>query len=76
MGVLLDDVYDKKKKTQIEIARLMHYCFVEKFDLTDKTVVVINENDPQWKVDLTNLVLRPVKVAQDEKKNKINTYRP
>lgn len=70
MGVLLDDAYDKKKKTHIEIARLLYYCFIEKFDLTDKTVVVINENDPQWKVDLTNLVLRPVKDTLDEKKIK------
>ena len=58
---VLDDSNDKKKKFRIEIARWLYYCFVEKFDLNDKTLVIINENDPQWRLDLSKFVLHSMK---------------
>lgn len=45
------------KRVQIRINRLLYYCFIEQFDLRDKSLVVVNRNDPAWKLDLSKLEL-------------------
>ncbi|SEW24334.1 NUMOD4 motif-containing protein [Chryseobacterium wanjuense] len=70
MCVVLDDLYDKKKKSRIEIARFLFHCFVKAIDLNDKTLIVLNENNPQWELDLSKLVLRSVKDIPKGKKLK------
>lgn len=45
------------KLTNIAITRVLYYCFVEEFDLDDKTLAVINENDPLWMLDVSKLSL-------------------
>ncbi|REC61311.1 hypothetical protein DRF65_16480 [Chryseobacterium pennae] len=73
MNVVLDDLHDSKKKTHMEIARLLYYCFIKKFDLNDKKSVVINNNKPQWKIDLSKLILHSNKEVPEE--NKIKSVR-
>jgi len=55
------------KKASIVITRFMYYCFVNEFDLNDKTLVVINRNDPLWDLDVTKLSLRSDHSIADEK---------
>jgi hypothetical protein len=43
----------------ISVTRLLYYCFVEKFDLSDKKLVVVNQNDPSWDLDISLLILCP-----------------
>jgi hypothetical protein len=44
----------------IAIIRMLYYCFIEKFDLKDRNRVIINENDPQWDIDISKLTLQSV----------------
>lgn len=50
----------KRKNTCLTITKLLYYCFVEKFDLNDNTIVVANNNNPLWNIELSNLSLRPI----------------
>lgn len=70
MCVILDDLYDRKKDTRIEIGRYLFHCFIRPFDLNDKTLIVLNENDTQWELDQPKLVLRSVKDIPKRKKLK------
>lgn len=60
------------KRTNITIARVLYYCFVEEFDLNDKTLVVVNQNDPFWNMDISKLSLRSVYSMLKEKKQEEN----
>lgn len=42
----------------IAITRLLYYCFIEKFDLKDKNLVIVNESNPQWDIDISELTLQ------------------
>ena len=48
------------KGYNIAITRILYYCFIEKFDLKDRNLVIINENDPQWDLDISKLTLQSV----------------
>lgn len=50
----------KRKNTCLTITKLLYYCFVEKFDLNDKSIVVGNNNNPRWNIELSNLSLSPI----------------
>ncbi|MCS3533054.1 NUMOD4 domain-containing protein [Chryseobacterium sp. JUb7] len=45
------------KRIQIRINRLLYYCFVKKFDLKNKALVIVNKNNPKWDLDVANLEL-------------------
>lgn len=48
------------KSYNIAIIRLLYYCFIEEFDLKDRSLVIVNENDPQWDIDISTLTLKSV----------------
>ncbi|WP_241280108.1 NUMOD4 domain-containing protein [Chryseobacterium cucumeris] len=47
-------------KTHIIITRLLYHLFVKEFDIHDRTLVVVNKNNPLWDIDLSKLSLEPV----------------
>jgi len=58
------------KTARIAIPRIMYYCFIEEFDLNDKTLLVVNRNKPLWNMDLSKLSLRPLNLMLEEKRKK------
>jgi hypothetical protein len=48
---------DNEKRFQISLNRLLYYCFVKPFDLNDKTIVICNQSQPMWDIDLSKLSL-------------------
>ncbi|GEN67891.1 NUMOD4 domain-containing protein [Chryseobacterium rhizosphaerae] len=46
-----------KKGVQITLNRLLYYCFVKPFDLNDKTIVINNQSQPMWNIELSKLSL-------------------
>ncbi|WP_317168606.1 NUMOD4 domain-containing protein [Chryseobacterium sp. C-204] len=50
----------KRKNTCLTITKLLYNCFVEKFDLNDNTIIVANNNNPLWNIEVSNLSLRPI----------------
>lgn len=60
---------DKGKNTRVTVTRLLYYCFVEKFDIDSKTLVVANRNEPLWNIDITKLSLQPIYSVLKGKKN-------
>ncbi len=50
----------KGKRVQIRINKYLYYCFIEEFDLKNRTNVVINESKPLWNIDMANLSLRHI----------------
>ncbi|MDN5479748.1 MAG: hypothetical protein L0G39_22715 [Chryseobacterium sp.] len=51
-------VHKKEDKAQKMLLRLLYCCFVEEFDLNNRTLRVVNENQPLWDIDLSKLSLR------------------
>ena len=45
------------KDVSVTVSKLLYYCFVQEFDLKDKTLVVVNNNNPQWNIDMSKLSL-------------------
>jgi hypothetical protein len=62
-------LYNNEEKIYIPVSRLLYYCFVKEFDINDKTLVVINKNEPKWKMNLSKLSLQLVfdKLQKEEK---------
>lgn len=48
----------KGKRINITITRVLYYCFVEEFDLSDKTLAIVNQSEPLWDFGLSKLSLR------------------
>ncbi|MFS4432177.1 NUMOD4 domain-containing protein [Chryseobacterium sp. S90] len=48
----------KSRKTLLVISRLLYYSFVEEFDMNNKTLIIINENQPIWDFDISKLKLK------------------
>jgi hypothetical protein len=65
-------VHKKEDKAQKMLLRILYYCFIEEFDLNNRTLRVVNENEPLWNIDLSKLSLRPMADAFNKKniKNK------
>jgi hypothetical protein len=55
---LYTNLSHKGKRTQIRLNKYLYYCFVKKFDLNDRSLVVINKNQPLWNIDISKLELR------------------
>ncbi|WP_123902682.1 NUMOD4 domain-containing protein [Chryseobacterium elymi] len=52
------------------LPRMLYYCFFEEFDLNDRTLWIINENETLWDMDLSKLSLRSMADALNERKTK------
>ncbi|MDI1254662.1 MAG: NUMOD4 domain-containing protein [Flavobacterium sp.] len=50
----------KGKNTCVTITRLLYSCFVEEFDIYSKRLVVVNQNESQWDMDISKLSLHPI----------------
>lgn len=63
------ELHDNEKKVYVSVFRLLYYHFVKEFDLNDKTLIVINQNEPQWEVKLSKLSLQhtPSKFTKESK---------
>ncbi|AZA52052.1 NUMOD4 domain-containing protein [Chryseobacterium sp. G0201] len=51
---------DNEKKVYASVSRLLYYYFVKEFDINDKTLIIINENEPKWDIDISKLSLQKV----------------
>ncbi|WP_110366730.1 NUMOD4 domain-containing protein [Chryseobacterium sp. CBTAP 102] len=40
------------------LPRMLYYCFIEEFDLNDRTLWIVNKNETQWDIDMSKLLLR------------------
>lgn len=57
------------KRVQIRLYKYLYYCFVKKFDMNDRSLVVINKNEPSWNLDTSNLELRSAAYHLNKKDN-------
>ncbi|WP_312171453.1 NUMOD4 domain-containing protein [Chryseobacterium sp.] len=59
------------KRVQVRINQMLYYCFIEEFDMKNKSLVVVNKSEPLWNIDISKLSLRPIhsffKTKQSEK---------
>ncbi|PTT76420.1 MULTISPECIES: NUMOD4 domain-containing protein [unclassified Chryseobacterium] len=60
-------VHKKEDKAQKMLLRMLYYCFIEEFDLNNRTLRVVNENEPLWDIDLSRLSLRSMADAFNKK---------
>lgn len=58
-----------RKYVRIVISKLLYYCFVEKFDLSDRNLMVVNQNDPQWDIHISKLSLHTANYVLRGSKN-------
>ncbi|MET3539209.1 NUMOD4 domain-containing protein [Chryseobacterium limigenitum] len=54
------NLHYNRKKINIRINKLLYYCFVKEFDLSDRTIGVVNQSEPLWDIDITKLSLHSV----------------
>ncbi len=54
-------------------ARLVYYHFVEKFDMDDLSITIINKNQPLWNIDISNLELCSSAYHLNKKKSHTKT---
>lgn len=54
------DLSSNGKRVQVRINQMLYYCFVEEFDMKDRTLVVVNQSDPLWDIDISKLSLNPI----------------
>lgn len=47
------------KYIRVVMSKLLYCCFVEKFDLSDRNLMVVNKSNPQWDIDISKLSLHP-----------------
>lgn len=57
----------------ITITRMLYYCFIEKFDLKDRSLVIVNKNDLQWDLDISKLTLESVTEVLTERNKQYAT---
>lgn len=55
---LYTDLSCNGKRIQIRITRLLYFCFVKQFDMNDRALVIVNENEPLWDLDISKLKLK------------------
>lgn len=56
-GYLYVNLSHQCKRVRIRLNRYLYYCFVEKFDFNDRSIVIVNRNEPFWNIDIANLEL-------------------
>ncbi|AZA84958.1 hypothetical protein C1637_22015 [Chryseobacterium lactis] len=60
------------KSYTIAITRMLYYCFIEKFDLKNRNLVIVNGNDSQWDIDILKLSLQSINdILTERNKTKI-----
>lgn len=64
---LLCTLRNEGKYVRVIMSKLLYYCFVEKFDLSDRNLMVVNESDPLWDIDISKLSLHPANYVLKEK---------
>ncbi len=42
----------------VTIIRMLYYCFIEQFDLKNKTLIVQNASYPHWDIDISKITLQ------------------
>ncbi|MCW3167866.1 NUMOD4 domain-containing protein [Chryseobacterium sp. 09-1422] len=57
----------ERKYVRVVISKLLYCCFVEKFDLSDRNLMVVNESDPLWDIDISKLSLHPANYVLKKK---------
>ncbi|WP_396142718.1 NUMOD4 domain-containing protein [Flavobacterium sp.] len=62
----------KGKTTRITTPRLLYYCFVEKFDIYNKTMVVVNDSESPWNMDISKLSLQSIHSVLKRNYNKVS----
>lgn len=50
------------------ITRLIYYCFIDKFDVNDKKLVIDNQNEKIWDIDLSKLSLCSINSLLNQKR--------
>lgn len=61
---------NERKYVRVVISKLLYCCFVEKFDLSDRNLMVMNESDPLWDISISKLSLHPANYVLKEKVQK------
>lgn len=62
-------LHDNKKKKHVSVFRLLYYYFVKEFDLSDKRLIVINENEPKWNINISKLSLQKIDDKSQKEEN-------
>ncbi|RMZ61260.1 hypothetical protein D1632_00155 [Chryseobacterium nematophagum] len=66
---LYTNLNHKGSRRQIRLNKYLYYCFVEKFDLSDRNLMVVNDSNPLWDIDISKLSLHPANYVLREKKH-------
>jgi hypothetical protein len=48
------------REISMTVPRLLYCCFVQEFDLNDRSLVINNLNEPKWDMDISKLSLHPI----------------
>lgn len=54
------DLNTNGRRVQVRINQMLYYCFIEEFDMKNRSLVVVNESEPLWNIDTSKLSLRPI----------------
>ncbi len=55
------------KYVRVVMSKLLYCCFVKEFDLSDRNLMVVNESDPLWDIDISKLSLHSANYVLKEK---------
>lgn len=55
------------KYVKVVMSKLLYFCFVEKFDLSDRNLMIVNQSNPLWNIDLSKLSLHPANYVLKKK---------
>lgn len=56
-GYLYTNLSYQGKRVPIRLNKFLYYCFVTKFDLNDRSLIIVNKNEPKWNIDISKLEL-------------------
>ncbi len=62
-------LHQKVSRNQMILIRFLYYCFVENFDLKDRTLHVVSQNESLWDINLSKLSLCSVTDVRYKKTN-------
>lgn len=58
----------RENRIMLIMTRLLYYCFVEPFDINNKTMVIDNQNELLWDMDISKLSLRSFSSLVNQKR--------
>ncbi len=61
------------KVYNITITRMLYYCFIKEFDIKNRNLLVTNESDPHWDIDIAKLTLESSTKMLGERNKKLAT---